>query len=122
MTCKKVSTGDPNCPPHISSSQNIFRQINQATDGSVGELDLNFQGFNAGDNDEQEEEEEDDKDEEQVEFDGEALDDDSPGGFGVSLAEDEVVTVTDSAQLGADSTVAVAELRVVMGGSGLDAV
>ena len=118
MAHKKVPTGDQNCPPHIRSSKRIYRKIIQATDGSDGESDLNSLGINAGDHDdEQEEEEEDGKDKEQIEFGGEALGDDSPGGFDDSIwAEGEMVTVAGSALPRAGSTVAVAGLRAAVGG------
>ena len=36
MACKKMPTGDPDCPPHIHLAKRIYRMIVKATDGSDG--------------------------------------------------------------------------------------
>ncbi len=37
---KKVSTGDPYCPPHIIYAKHFYRKIVEATDGSTGGSNL----------------------------------------------------------------------------------
>jgi hypothetical protein len=39
---RKVPTGDPNCPPYIHDAKQIFYKIIQATDGSTGGSDGDF--------------------------------------------------------------------------------
>ncbi len=36
LVCKKVHTGDPNCPPYVCKANQISRKIVIATDGSTG--------------------------------------------------------------------------------------
>jgi hypothetical protein len=42
LACKKVPTGDLNCPPYIRDAKQIFYKIVQAADGLTGGSDVDF--------------------------------------------------------------------------------
>jgi hypothetical protein len=62
LACTKISTGDPNMPPHICKAKHIYYRIVQATDGSTGGsedgADLNNERDGEFEDDEEDDEEE----------------------------------------------------------------
>ena len=45
LACTKIPTGDPNCLPYVRDAKQIYCKIVQATDGSTGDSDDDYEDF-----------------------------------------------------------------------------